>query len=209
MGNHPQLTLDRLACERGGQLLFEEVDLSLGMGQWLRVLGANGAGKTSLLRLIVGLMRPLKGQVLWRGQPVGQQREAFARDLFFLGHAPAVKDDLDPVDNLLAASALAGHPASRAQALQALGEAGMAGYERVPVRRLSQGQRRRCSLARLPLARTAPLWVLDEPWSALDADATRWLNGLLRHHLLGGGLAVLTSHLDMALDDLPHVEVSL
>ena len=203
------LALRQVACVRGGRSLFSGLNLQLAGGQLLRVAGANGAGKTSLLRLMCGLLSPTEGEVLWRGQPLAAQREQWGRDLVYLGHAAALKDDLSPLDNLLTACLLGGQPADRTGALQALVDAGLRGFERVPARRLSQGQRRRCGLARLVLARSSPLWVLDEPFNALDATATAWLEGLIRAQLLRGGSVVLTSHQGVALDDMPHQVLSL
>jgi len=209
MSDTPDLSLDAVRVERGGRALFAPVSLRLGGGELLRVTGANGAGKTSLLRLMAGLLPPAAGRVCWRGAPLAEQRERFARDRLFLGHEPGLKDGLDPTDNLLAATRLAGHPVAPAQAAQALAEAGLAPLRRVPVGRLSQGQRRRAALARLALARTQPLWVLDEPFNALDAAATGWLHGLLRAHLARGGCAVVTSHWPLALDGVAARELAL
>ena len=203
------LALNKVSCIRSGRTLFRDLDLQLPGGQLLRVAGANGAGKTSLLRLVCGLLSPTEGQVLWRGQPLVSQREIWGRELVYLGHAAALKDDLSPLDNLLTACTLGGQPADRVGALQALTDAGLRGFERTPARRLSQGQRRRCGLARLVLARSAPLWVLDEPFNALDTAATAWLEGLIRAQLLRGGSVVLTSHQGVALDDTPHQVLNL
>ncbi len=203
------LVLNQVSCVRGGRTLFSGLNLHLAGGQLLRVAGANGAGKTSLLRLMCGLLTPTEGQVLWRGQPLAAQREQWGRDLVYLGHAAALKDDLSPLDNLLSACTLGGQTAHRTGALQALTDAGLRGFERTPARRLSQGQRRRCGLARLVLARSSPLWVLDEPFNALDTAATAWLEGLVRAQLLRGGSVVLTSHQGVALDDTPHQVLSL
>lgn len=197
--NTPGLVLDSVTCSRGGRTLFDGLDLQLAPGQWLQVRGANGAGKTSLLRLISGLLPPSAGEVRWRGQPVAAQRDRWCRERLYLGHEAALKDDMDPLENLQVASLLAGWPTSRAQARAALADAGLRGCERTPVRRLSQGQRRRCGLARLLLSRDAPLWVLDEPFNALDADACAWLAERLQDHLQRGGLLVLTSHQSVPL----------
>lgn len=197
--NTPGLVLESVACTRGGRTLFEGLDLTLSAGQWLQVRGANGAGKTSLLRLVSGLLPPSAGEVRWRGEPVADQRDRWCRERLYLGHEAALKDDLDPLENLQSASLLAGWPASRAEARAALTDAGLRGCERTPVRRLSQGQRRRCGLARLLLSRSTPLWVLDEPFNALDADACRWLAERLGEHLQRGGLLVLTSHQSVPL----------
>lgn len=203
------LALNQVTCVRGDRTLFSRLSLQLPGGQLLRVGGANGAGKTSLLRLMCGLLTPTEGQVLWRGQPLAAQRERWGQELVYLGHAAALKDDLSPLDNLLTACTLGGQLVERAAALQALADAGLRGFERTPARRLSQGQRRRCGLARLVLARTSPLWVLDEPFNALDTAATAWLEGLIRAQLLRGGSVVLTSHQGVALDDTPQQVLSL
>lgn len=203
------LALNQVACVRGGRTLFSGLNLQVPGGQLLRVGGANGAGKTSLLRLMCGLLSPTEGEVLWRGKPLATQREQWGRDLVYVGHAAALKDDLSPLDNLLTACTLGGQVVTRAAALQALTDAGLRGFARTPVRRLSQGQRRRCGLARLVLARTAPLWVLDEPFNALDTAATAWLEDLIRTQMLRSGSVVLTSHQGVTLDGTPHQFLSL
>ncbi|MFN3496649.1 MAG: heme ABC exporter ATP-binding protein CcmA, partial [Hydrogenophaga sp.] len=143
------LTLHGVSCVRGERTLFSGLDLQLPGGHLLRVAGANGAGKTSLLRMVCGLLAPSSGEVRWRGQPLAEQRERWGRELVYLGHAAALKEDLSPIDNLLVACSLGGQHAPRAAVLHTLGDAGLRGFERTPVRRLSQGQRRRCGLARL------------------------------------------------------------
>jgi heme exporter protein A len=204
-----RLELRDLACVRGRRSLFRGVSLTLLAGQLLRVTGANGAGKTSLLRMLCGLLAPAHGQVLWQGEPVHGAREAFNRQLVYLGHAAALKDDLSPLENLQAAMRLGGVVPDEAAARQALADAGLRGREQVPARILSQGQRRRAALARLPLG-DAALWVLDEPFNALDSAATSWLLGLIESQLRRGGLVVLTSHQAVALGDaVPQVSLAL
>jgi heme exporter protein A len=203
------LDLVDLACVRGGRALFSHVNRQVRGGELLRVNGANGAGKSSLLRMVCGLLAPASGQVLWRGEPPARQREALGHDLVYLGHTAALKDDLGALENLQSTTTLGGHPASGADALRALADAGLRGHEHMPVRRLSQGQRQRAALARLGLAAGAALWVLDEPFNALDATATGWLAGLVRAQLLRGGMVVLTSHQGVPLDDVPHQVLAL
>jgi len=194
------LELRGLACVRGRRTLFRDLSLSLRPGQLLRVSGANGAGKTSLLRMLCGLLAPAQGQVLWHGRSVHREREAFLQQLVYLGHAAALKDELSALENLRTATRLGGVPADEAAARQALADAGLRGREHVPARILSQGQRRRAALARLPLAR-ARLWVLDEPFNALDSAATAWLLGLIEAQLGRGGMVVLTSHQPVGLSE--------
>jgi heme exporter protein A len=193
------LELHRVECVRGGRVLFSDLELTLPPGHLLRVQGANGAGKTSLLRMITGLLSPARGELRWQGQPIARLREDYGRQLIYVGHAAALKDDLTARENLRVASALGGQPASEAEAAAALKGAGLGGRDRVPSRLLSQGQRRRVALARLALAGSAPLWVLDEPFNALDTVATQWLLGLVGAQLDRGGMVVLTSHQSVAL----------
>jgi heme exporter protein A len=202
------LELRQLACERGPRRLFVDLNLVLNPGELLRVQGANGAGKTSLLRMICGLVLPAQGQVLWQAQDVSSLREEFNARLLYLGHAAALKDDLTGLENLQFSSLLAGQSVTLGQTRSALVEAGLKGREHLPVRVLSQGQKRRVALARLCLAAPLPLWVLDEPFNALDTTAVRWLLDLIATHLARGGMVVLTSH--QALDLHPDIrQVSL
>lgn len=183
-----------LRCERGGRVLFERLSFRLGAGEFLRVSGANGSGKTSLLRVLCGLLTPSRGCVRWKGEPVAALREEYARQLVYLGHAPAVKGDLTAEENLSIACTLAGVAASRAAVKSAL--ARFALPHDVPVRRLSQGQRRRAALARLALSGAVPLWLLDEPFAALDAEGIERLGALLSGHAEKGGAIVFTTHQD-------------
>jgi heme exporter protein A len=195
------LELRSLACVRGGRNLFKDVSLNLSAGQLLRVTGMNGAGKTSLLRTLCGLMAPASGQVFWQGTDVHRMRDEFNRQLIYVGHAAALKDELSASENLIAAARLGGHAVAAATAKAALAQAGLSGRERLPTRNLSQGQRRRVALARLALKSSASLWILDEPFNALDTAATEWLLGLITAHLTDGGLVVLTSHQPVALPE--------
>ena len=207
------LRVEKLACTRGSRQLFDNLSVEVRPGELLRVLGANGAGKTSLLRMLCGLMEPTEGQILWRGRKVTALREAFGRELIYLGHAAALKDDLSPIENLQAASTLAGQTISLQEARRALIDAGLRGHENTLVRRLSQGQRKRSALARLVLANSAPqltpLWVLDEPFNALDSMATAWLASLMQDHLQRQGIVVLTSHQSVPLGNTPQQVLSL
>jgi heme exporter protein A len=204
------LELKALVCARGARRLFAPVDVSAQAGELLRVQGANGAGKTTLLRTLCGLSQPLEGEVHWRGQALGQELDRFHRELVYIGHAAALKDDLSAKENLLNACLLAGQQPSDRHIMDALSVAGLRKREHLPARSLSQGQRRRVSLARLALAQDAPLWVLDEPFNALDTAATEWMLGVLAGQLRRGGIVVLTSHMPLAIDPaLSQVVVSL
>jgi heme exporter protein A len=182
-----------LACVRGERPLFNGVDLAVDGGEWLHVRGANGVGKTSLLRLLVALAQPSEGQIRWQGEPIAECAAAYRRELLFLGHQGALKDDLTALENIELAGALDGVQPARAEVTAALRRFGLHGREELPVRFLSAGQKRRVLLARL-LTRKATLWVLDEPFTALDAKAVTMLSELIAQHLAGGGMAVVTSH---------------
>jgi heme exporter protein A len=197
------LELRHLECVRGTRTLFTNLSAVIDPGQMLRVRGENGSGKTSLLRMLCGLSMPERGEIHWSGQPVGSQREAFNAQLIYLGHAPALKDELSALENLQASQGLAGRPWREPEALAALAQAGLRGRERLPARVLSQGQRRRAGLARLALGQAAGLWVLDEPFNALDDVACGWLQGLVDAQLARGGVVVLTNHQARAWDAAP------
>ena len=203
------LRLEDLTCTRGSRQLFSGLSLAVEPGQLLRVRGVNGAGKTSLLRMLCGLLLPSNGQVLWRGRPLAVQREKFGEDLVYLGHAAALKDELSPIENLLDACALSGQAPTKLAAMAALQGAGLRGHERTPARRLSQGQRRRSALARLAVNHNPPLWILDEPFNALDTAASAWLTGLIEAHLEGKGMVVLTSHQDMPIAAARQLDLTL
>jgi heme exporter protein A len=187
------LEASNLDCLRGGRTLFRGLSLSLQGGELLRIAGANGSGKTSLLKILCGLLIPDAGEVRWQGTPIRQLREDYSRHLVYLGHAPAVKDDLSAAENLAVACTLAGRTASPQQAQEALEGYGLPATA-VAVRRLSQGQRRRAALARLLLSADAPLWLLDEPFAALDAAAARFTEELIASHVAAGGAAIYTTH---------------
>ena len=189
-----RLQASELECVRGRRRLFHALSFSVGPGDMLWVLGANGSGKTSLLRLLCGLMRPESGTVSWNGRDVRKFREQFNADLLYAGHAPAIKDDLTALENLHFGLAQAGIAASDAHAQHALAEFGLEGSTDVMARALSQGQRRRVALARLALATAKPLWILDEPFTALDHEATQLVRAHLQGHLDRGAAVVFTSH---------------
>ena len=187
-----------LDCRRGGRSRFRDLSFALGGGELLRVAGENGSGKTTLLKILAGLLAPDRGEVRWRGAPIRGLREDYARHLVYLGHAPAVKGDLSAAENLSVACTLAGAPASPQAVRGALARYGLPGDE-VPVRKLSQGQRRRAALARLLLGDAAPLWLLDEPFAALDAAAARFTEELIAAHVARGNAVVYTTHQEASI----------
>jgi len=180
-----------LECIRGERRLFAGVGFCLGEGELLHVQGRNGSGKTSLLRMLIGLLPAETGHIHWRGNV--PQSEDFRAELCFLGHHNAIKEEWSPLENLLASARLAGEPLSKEDACDALERVGLAGSEDLACRYLSQGQKRRVALARLCRERR-PLWILDEPFVALDSGAVDWLAGVIGGHLQRGGVTVLTTH---------------
>ncbi|MEQ6327346.1 heme ABC exporter ATP-binding protein CcmA [Ectopseudomonas toyotomiensis] len=189
----PLLEAVALSCERDWRMLFEQLHFALQPGDMLQISGPNGSGKTSLLRLIAGLRQPTSGDILLQGQALAEQRSELARNLLWIGHAAGIKGLLTAEENLAWLCALH-RPANREAIWQALEAVGLRGFEDVPCHTLSAGQQRRVALARLYLADTPPLWVLDEPFTALDKSGVAQLEGHLADHCERGGVVVLTTH---------------
>ena len=192
------LSVANLSCVRGERRLFSGLAFDLAAGEWLHVQGENGAGKTTLLRALVGLSHPDQGEIRWQNQLIGELAEDYRRELLYLGHYGAVKEELTPLENLTLAALLDGRRLDDREALAALHRFGLKGREELPVRFLSAGQKRRVLLARL-VTRKAVLWVLDEPFTALDVKAVDMLSALIAEHVTGGGMAILTSHQAMPI----------
>jgi heme exporter protein A len=192
------LSANGLACVRGERRLFSGVDLRVEPGEWLHVRGENGVGKTSLLRLLSGLTPPAEGEVRWCDQPIEHSRHDYHSHMLFLGHHSALKEDLTALENLQLCSAMDGLTLTDSEAIATLVRFGLAGRQELPVRVLSAGQKRRVLLARL-LTRKATLWILDEPFTALDVAAVDMMAALLTEHHRQGGMSVLTSHQPIAL----------
>ncbi len=201
----PMLEVADLACLKGDRLLFRELAFRLQAGGLLRVAGPNGVGKTSLLRLVTGLAMPEAGEVCWRGASIRREREAFHGELLYLGHAPALNDLLTPLENLRFACAASGDRAEAQACIDALVRIGLEDQLDLPARVLSQGQRRRVGLARLFLSARRPLWVLDEPFTALDVHAVADLAATLSDHCTAGGMVMLTTHQDAPFARPPEV----
>jgi heme exporter protein A len=192
------LVATNLACIRGDRQLFQGLGFSLNAGEWLHVGGENGAGKTSLLRILCGLSAPAAGETCWNGKPIHHDADKHRARLTYLGHQTAVKEDLSARENLQVSAAVKGWNLAVDDADRALASMGLAGREELPVRYLSQGQKRRVALAQL-LTGGGPLWILDEPFVALDSDAVGAVVRIIEAHLAAGGMTVITSHQDARL----------
>ena len=188
-----------LAARRGTARLFAGLGLSVAGGVALIVTGANGRGKTTLLRMLAGLTVPEAGEIRLDGVPVAAHAAALRAAITFVGHAPALKDELSARENLVSLVALSGERASASEIDDALDRVALGSRAALPARSLSQGQRRRVGLARLALSRRR-VWLLDEPVTALDADGASLLGDLLDAHLAHGGLAVASTHAPLALE---------
>ncbi|MDT8894464.1 cytochrome c biogenesis heme-transporting ATPase CcmA [Halomonas sp. I1] len=188
----------KLACERDDRWLFHDLDLEVRGGEVLRIEGANGSGKTTLLKILSGQLTDYQGALFWREVPLRQVYRDFLANVLYLGHATGVKWALTPLENLAWYQALAGVGKDEAQRMSALEAVGLAGFEDVPVGQLSAGQQRRVALARLELT-PRPLWILDEPFTAIDREGVADLEARLAVHVHDGGSVVLTTHQPLAV----------
>jgi heme exporter protein A len=186
------LTIEHLQCIRDDRILFDDLNFNLSAGQLLQIEGHNGSGKTSLLRILCGLTLPTEGIIHWNNQDIQEIKSDYWANLAYIGHANGVKAELTPLENLAMAQALAATPIS-IDLVEALDQVGLYGFEDVPTRTLSAGQQRRVALARL-LVTNNQLWILDEPFTALDKAAIRALEKRIDEHVNQGGIAILTSH---------------
>lgn len=203
----PWLVVEALCCARDDRLLFEAIGFTLSPGGIIQLEGANGSGKTTLLRAICGLAPVELGRVFWRGSPRDEVLDDFLAALTYIGHIPGVKRDLTPRENLAASQALTTlEPAMTAAT--AFGRLGLDRLADTPLRRLSAGQIRRAALARL-LVTPTPLWLLDEPLTALDADGKQVLERLIADHAAAGGMTVISTHHHLDLADIPAQRIRL
>ncbi len=184
-----------LACRRAERLLFAELNFTLKPGEALILKGPNGSGKSSLLRLLAGLLPAEAGTLTWRGQPVGKDPAAYRADIAYLGHLDALKAQLLVRENLAFWADLVG---ATMGVEAALGTVGLAPCADFPAQHLSAGQRRRFGLARL-LLKPVPIWLLDEPTTALDVAGIKLVTDLIGRHLKAGGIAIISTHDEMAL----------
>ncbi|WP_018652562.1 cytochrome c biogenesis heme-transporting ATPase CcmA [Actinobacillus capsulatus] len=188
-----QLSVINLACERGENRLFEGCQFSVKSGDWLQIEGHNGIGKTSLLRILAGLSTPAEGDVLWNHEPIQKCREEYYTELFYLGHHAGVKPELSPWENLRFFQKMQKLPLSNDALWNALDKVGLVGREDLPCSHLSAGQQRRVALAKLWLTKQK-LWILDEPFTAIDKKGVADLSSHIERHCEDGGIVIFTSH---------------
>lgn len=199
--NKPEsgLQVNDLSCIRDDRVLFKHLSFQLEAGQALQIEGPNGSGKTTLLRILCGLTLPSAGEVLWEGQPIEENRTDYMAAMDFIGHAHGIKSELSPLENLQVAMAMANTRTDRSL-YEVLEQVGLRGFEDVPAITLSAGQCRRVALGRLLLSQSR-LWILDEPFTALDVHGQAQIETMLVNHVERGGMVILTSHHPLALKD--------
>ncbi len=190
------LDVTNLACVRGDRPLFNHLSFALKAGEMVHITGANGSGKTTLLRALCGFSRPAAGEIRWNGADIHDLGDDYRGALAYVGHLNGIQGELTLRENLRVVAGIAGQNTAPDAALE---QVGLLAYGDFPAKILSQGQKRRLALARLLVAHKL-LWILDEPFSALDARSTEVMNALLSAHLTAGGMIVLTSHQDLAIE---------
>ena len=203
-----ELTANDLSAVRGERLLFKQLNFSLKNGTVIYLQGANGTGKTTLLRMLCGLSKPYTGIINWCGNNISDLAEEFHQHVLYIGHLPSIKEDLTALENLQFSLAITGDSFNYIQACEVLNLLGLAKGLHLPTRVLSQGQKRRVALARLWL-QDLPLWILDEPFTALDVAATELLRQKIEHFANAGGLVVMTSHQTFSMNVPNFVQLQL
>ena len=201
----PKLEFRQFTCERDGQALFQPLSFSLDTGDLVQIAGPNGAGKTTFLRAVCGLFDEWSGELLWQGESIRSPGFDMCSDLLYLGHQPGVKKSLTAAENLRWFFGSHGQ-VFPGQIEDALRQVGLAGYGDVFCYQMSAGQMRRVALARLYVT-TAAIWILDEPFTAIDRLGVRNLETLIQRHISNGGLVMLSTHQPLALEGVRLVEL--
>ena len=197
-----------LGCTRGDRRLFKDLNFCIKSGELIELRGANGSGKTSLLRILCGLAAPAEGEVRWRGESIRSLGEEYSASIAYMAHQNGVKDELSAIENLRIGCGVAGNPLSTSDARAILEQVGLSRQQNLPARSLSAGQRRRVALARL-LASKATVWILDEVLTSLDDAAIKLSRRFIGDHLSKGGLAIIATHqeLDLVADRVQRIEL--
>ena len=203
---HHQLIIENLACQRGDKVLFHHLNLQIQAGDFVQIEGHNGIGKTSLLRIVAGLAVPLEGKVRWNSEEIFKQREVFNYDLLYLGHQSGIKPELNAWENLRFYQQISHCRQGDEILWNVLQTVGLLGREDIPAAQLSAGQQKRIALARLWLSE-APLWILDEPFNAIDKKGVAVLTALFEQHAQRGGIVILTSHQEVPSAQLKKVNL--
>ncbi|SPY32472.1 cytochrome c biogenesis heme-transporting ATPase CcmA [Pasteurella canis] len=201
-----QLKTEKLACQRGDKILFTALSLTVNSGDFVQIEGHNGIGKTSLLRILVGLAQQLEGHVFWNNELIQKQREEYQYNLLYLGHHSGIKPELTAWENLKFYQHISACEQGEEILWQVLETVGLLGREDIPAAQLSAGQQRRIALARLWLSK-APLWILDEPFTAIDKKGVQVLTALFEQHVQQGGIVIFTSHQDVQSHLLTKVQL--
>lgn len=201
------LSVNNLSCTRGGRQLFKNISFELAQGECLYLQGENASGKTSLLRIITGIADADCGNVKWKNENI-KTSDSFYQELLYLGHSSAIKNELTIIENLVIQTKLDSRNINHKKLDKALKYFNLQVNSNQIVRQLSAGQKRRVLLARL-ITETKKLWVLDEPFAALDNQAIMLLKSLLQNHLQNLGILIVTSHQNFDLENIKHRELNL
>lgn len=201
----PSIEFKQFTCERDGEALFKPLNFGLAAGDIVQISGPNGAGKTTFLRAVSGLFGDWRGEMLWRGKVMRAPDYDMCCSMLYLGHQPGVKKSLTARENLLWYFGVRGLPFP-GELEGALAKVGLQGYEDVPCFQMSAGQHRRVALARLYVT-SASIWILDEPFTAIDKLGVKNLETLIQMHASKGGIVLITTHQPLTLDGLRLIEL--
>ncbi|GAA6203705.1 MULTISPECIES: cytochrome c biogenesis heme-transporting ATPase CcmA [Thalassotalea] len=200
------LNAHQLTCIREERILFEHLNLTINAGDIIQVEGPNGAGKTSLLRILAGLSQPYEGQVFFNDMAIGDEREIYNQNLLYIGHLAGIKGEMTAQENLEFSLSLSGLDLLTAE--KTLDQVDLLGFEDALAAHLSAGQHRRIALAKLWQSK-APVWILDEPFTAIDKNGVKKLEELMVNHAQNGGCVILTTHQDLSIDQNLYKKVTL